>query len=327
MNRRHFLGLIATLALPACRGGHSGETARFSAWGRQGLRAGEFLRPRAIGVRSSGEVCPGDACAEEVFVIDTTGRVQVFDPAGGYLRGWMVPDRANGTPTDVSFVGGKVIIPDTHNHRILEYTGEGELLASWGTYGSGPDTFIYPTGIAHGGDGNCYISEYGEDAERVHVFDGERAFVRQWGAHGEEAGFFNRAMGIVVDDGGRVFVVDTANHRVQCFSADGSLLGIFGGVGEAPGRLKYPHDIALGSDGTVFVVEYGNHRVSRFTGEGEHVACYGVAGRGLGAFSEPRGVAVSQGGVVYVADTENHRVQFFRPVDVVGDGVVGGTRA
>jgi NADH:ubiquinone oxidoreductase subunit C len=54
-----------------------------------------------------------------VYVIDMTGRVQVFDRDGSYLRGSCTPDGANGTPTRKSFnPRGLVRIRYTHYNRI-----------------------------------------------------------------------------------------------------------------------------------------------------------------------------------------------------------------
>ncbi len=299
MRRRDFLALAALSLLHACNRAGAPARARYTVWGQQGRRNGSFVKPRAIGV--SGD---------EVYVIDTTGRVQVFSFGGEFLRNWSTPAYDNGTPSAVSSDRkGNLLIPDTHYSQILEYTPEGELLNRWGSYGTGEDEFIYPTGIAQGPDGIHFISEYGMGAERVHVFDADRRFLRQWGAHGEAEGQFNRAMAIALDDKGTVYVVDTANHRVQCFDAKGTLLRVIGEVGAAPGQLKFPHDIALAPDGSLFLCEYGNHRVSRFSLDGEFIACYGRAGRKPGEFNGPRGIAVSQDGVVFVADTDNHRIQ------------------
>ncbi len=266
-------------------------------WGSQGLRDGAFLRPRAIG-----------AHAGEVYVIDMTGRVQVFDTEGGFVRLWSTPSAENGTPTAIALDGERAIVPDTHYHRILEYTLAGELRSQWGTYGDGPAQFIYPTGVAIE-DGEYHICEYGENAERVRVFDAERHHLRGWGTHGAEPGNFNRAMALAVGPDGALYVADTANHRVQCFSREGELLRIIGETGTEPGRLRFPHDIAFAPDGTFFLAEYGNNRVSRFSTDGGFVACYGGPGRRPGLFGAPRGVAVSEAGTVFVADTDNHRVQ------------------
>lgn len=302
MTRREFLLVATVFMLPACRGIQE-ATPTPATWGRQGLRDGEFIRPRAICTDS-----------REVYVIDTTGRVQVFTLEGRFVRGWMLPEHENGTPTGVAFGrDGNLLIPDTHYSRILEYTPDGKLVDSWGSYGTADDQFIYPTGIAQGGDGLLYVCEYGMDAEQVRVFDGKKRLVRRWGGHGAEPGRFNRAMALALDQANLVYVVDTANHRVQRFDREGRLRSVIGGPGTTPGSLKFPHDIALGPGGEIFLCEYGAHRISRFSREGRFMVCYGGPGRAQGRFNGPRGIAVSEKGMVFVADTDNHRIQRFDP--------------
>jgi DNA-binding beta-propeller fold protein YncE len=259
------------------------------------------MRPRAITVSD-----------EEVYVVDTTGRVQVFSFEGEYRRGWSMPSAENGTPTAVHVSPqGTVIIPDTHYSCIREYSRAGELLRSWGSYGTGEDEFIYPTGVALADDGSYYFSEYGMSAERVHVFSAGRSFLRQWGSHGEDRGQLSRAMAIALDREGILHVVDTSNHRVQSFSRDGTLLRIIGSPGTGSGALKFPYDIALAPDGSMLLAEYGLHRISRFDASGKFIAAYGSPGREPGCFNGPRGIAASKSGEIFVADTVNHRVQRF----------------
>ncbi len=305
--RRVSTGVLCALCLimvllPGCPGSLGSRNAAFKTWGSPGRAKGEFRQPRAVGVHKN-----------EVYVVDKTGRVQVFSPEGEFLRDWAIPDASNGTPTGIVFGSDDTVyVPDTHYSRILEYDTKGTLLQQWGTYGTGESEFIYPTDLALGTNGTHFISEYGMGAERVHVFDAERAFVRQWGAHGREEGLLSRAMAICVDDEGMVLVCDTANHRIQCFDSKGVLLRIVGGGGTEPGKLKLPYDIALAPDGSLIVCEHGNNRLSRFDHDGKFMECYGGPGRELGRFHAPRGVAVDDDGRVFVADTGNNRIQSFQ---------------
>ncbi len=298
LKRRTFLTLAAGSVLAACSGG-SRMVPPVVHWGEEGLRDGAFLHPRAIGVHEG-----------EVYVIDKTGRIQVFTTTGELLRIWSTPRYDNGTPTAIAFHDDRVIIPDTHYSRILEYSPAGELLDEWGSYGSETDRFIYPTGLRRDTAGNYFISEYGENAERVHVFTRDHVFARQWGSHGTEDGQFNRAMALDLGPGGKIYVADTANHRVQVFTKDGSHVITYQQHGGQ--TLKYPHDLCVDEDAAVYVAEYGNHRITRIAPDGAF-RFLGMPGRAAGAFNAPRGVAIADG-KVYVADTDNHRIQVF-PVE------------
>jgi len=270
-------------------------------WGETGVRKGQFKRPRAIA-----------AWRDEVFVIDTTGRMQVFDPDGEFLRSWVLPKIDNGTPTGITPVDdGRLLIPDTHNSRLLEYDPSGELLNMWGEYGTGKDEFIYLTDVVLDDAGRYIFSEYGMDAERVHIFSESREFEQAWGTLGEEPGEFSRLMSIARPSDGRLYVCDTANHRIQCFEPDGTFSHIIGGAGQSPGELKFPYDIDVAPDDTLIICEYGNNRISQFETSGKFIGCFGRAGRAPGEFSAPRGACASADGFVYVSDTDNDRIQRF----------------
>lgn len=303
VNRRQFLGASIAACVSACGTREAATNANM--WGKSGVRDGEFIRPRAMGATDS-----------ELYVIDTSGRVQVFSHDGKHLRGWHMPEHSNGTPTGITFASdGRIIIPDTHYSRIMEFTAQGELLRKWGEYGTGETQFIYPTDVAIGPNGEFFCTEYGVDAERLHAFDSQRKFLRQWGKHGDRPNEFSRAMSLtIVKD--RLYVADTANHRVQCFSLDGTLSHVIGGLGSEPGKLKFPHDIARAPDDTLIICEYGNNRISRFACDGKFIAAFGRPGRHYGEFNTPRGVTVSPQGTVFVADTDNNRIQRFRLEDL-----------
>jgi len=301
LNRRRFLALGVSAGMAACSRNDTRKESSVLTWGQPGQRDGDFEKPRAVGVRG-----------EELYVIDTTGRVQVFGLDGCFVRKWALPAYENGTPTAVLFaIDGNVLIPDTHYSQILKYTPAGELIEQWGSYGTGPEEFIYPTDILQTPDGVYYITEYGMEAERVHVFDVEKRFVRQWGELGDAPGQLNRATSIDIDSQQTLYVADCANHRVQCFDLGGNLLRVIGAAGTQPGQIKFPYSLAVCLDDSVLVCEYGNNRVSRFQNTGEFMACYGGPGRTPGCFSGPRGIAVSPDGQIFVADTGNHRVQRF----------------
>ncbi|MFO7976338.1 MAG: hypothetical protein R6V12_17085 [Candidatus Hydrogenedentota bacterium] len=301
VTRREFLVASAAAWAYACGGQPVYREAAWRTWGEAGQRDGAFVRPRAVGFFEA-----------EIYVIDTTGRVQVFSEAGEFRRKWRMPAADNGTPTGVAFDhNGRVLIADTHYSAIREYTPEGELITEWGRYGAEPGNFIYPTDIARHPDGRSFISEYGVDADRVQVFDADNAFLFAFGTFGSEPGQFSRAMAIDIFQD-RLYVCDSVNHRIQLFDLEGELLRVIGNDERAEEQnIRYPYDTAVLPDGGVLACEYGTNRVSHFGPSGDFLGAYGGPGRQAGGFHGPRGVAVDEKKTVYVADTDNHRIQAF----------------
>jgi sugar lactone lactonase YvrE len=240
-----------------------------------------------------------------LYVVDRTGRIQKFDAAGRFVRAWMPPAVERGHPTNLAIdARGHVLVADTHYHRVLRYSPDGELLAQFGREGREPGHFLYPVGIAVAEEGTIFVSEYGGfehgDNDRVQVFSPDGTFLRAWGAYGEEPGRFKRPQGIALR-GDRLYVADAANHRVQVFSLDGTPRGVWG-------DLKYPYSVSVDAAGDVLVAEYGSHRVTKFRPDGTRAAAAGKAGRLPGELNTPWGV-VAAGDWVFVLDSGNHRVQ------------------
>src|SRR5207253_10310813 len=89
------------------------------------------------------------------------------------------------------------------------------------------------------------------------------------------AGDLRTPFGVAVN-GGRVYVADFGNDRVEVFGQDGSLLSTLGGRGSGDGQFQRPAGVAVGPDGTLYVTDHFNDRVQRFSGEGRFQAQLGV---------------------------------------------------
>ncbi len=136
---------------------------------------------------------------------------------------------------------------------------------------------------------------------------------------------------IAVDDRGRIFVADTANHRIRRIDTDGAMTSV-AGIG-SPGfsgdngpataaQLSNPSALSFDAQGRLYIADRGNHRIRRIERDGRIVT---VAGTGTPALAtagqpastsslnDPRGVSANRFGVVFIADTGNHRVWSIQP--------------
>jgi DNA-binding beta-propeller fold protein YncE len=302
------LGLsILPLALGRTSSGLA-EGKPLKTFGRRGTSPGRLQKPRAIAVDAQNEL----------YIVDMTARIQVFDQQGNYLRGWQTPESENGRPSGLS-IGrdGNVLVADTHYFRVLTYTPQGELLADktlGGTLGQAPGEFGLVTDAVQDSQGNYYVAEYGE-YDRIQKFSPAGEFLLQWGGHGEELGQFIRPQNLAVDEHDHIWVADACNHRIQVFDATGreaQIVRHWGVEGNAPGQLKYPYDLTLDDDGHVYVCEFGNHRIQKFTLDGELLGWWGNIGRDPGQLHNPWGLVRNSRGRLYVLDTYNHRVQILK---------------
>jgi predicted membrane-bound mannosyltransferase/streptogramin lyase len=139
------------------------------------------------------------------------------------------------------------------------------------------------------------------------------------GGEGLSPGEFFRPRDLAIAPDGSIYVVDTANHRVQHLSASGEVLDVWGSYasvaeGNAPGgTFNEPWGIAVSNDGTVYVADTWNHRIQWFSPEGEYLGMLGREGLGEEpeSFWGPRDVVVDSSGRFYVSDTGNKRVKVF----------------
>ena len=109
-----------------------------------------------------------------------------------------------------------VFVADTNGNRIEKLSPGGEILAQWGSKGSGPGQFLRPQGITLDPQGNVYVADTYN--HRIQKFSPSGKFLHQWGTSGIGSGQFLFPRGIVVDAHGTMYVADVDN-RVQKLSS------------------------------------------------------------------------------------------------------------
>ncbi len=299
--------LLLTLSIPGCLS--QGPTAADTyVWGRKGLDDGRFFKPRAITVDRQ----------DRLYVADKTGRIQVFDRDGGFIRSWRIPEVYQGKPVGLSISHDDLLIVcDTHYFRLLFYTPDGELVESrtiGGKNGRGPGEFGFITDVAQDSKHNYYVGDYG-DFDRIQKFAPDGNYICEIGKHGQATGEFLRPQSLQIDSQDRLWVADACNHRIQVFDAKfepPKFLFQWGKSGSAPSELNYPYAIEFLPDGNLLICEFGNHRVQKFTPDGKSLGTWGSPGKGPGQLSSPWAIGVDSQGMTHILDTYNHRIQRFK---------------
>ncbi len=278
-------------------------------FGRPGNLDGRFDYPRAITI---------DAANERVFVVDKSARIQRFSLDGTFELSWRMPRFENGKPTGVSMApDGRVVVADTHEHRIAIFSPDGELLETHGGMGRALGEFIYPTDVVAGPDGRWFVSEYGGN-DRVQIFDADWTPLGAIGFAGEfdEAGrpALSRPQSIAWDGRrGELFIADAIHHRIVVTDADGVLHRVLGGPGVEPGRFSYPYGIGIHDDGSLLVIEFGANRVQRIDPEdGRCLSVAGGTGVEPGRLRYPWAIDVAEGRMA-ILDSGNARVLIGEP--------------
>ena len=304
------VGLAATLmSVGGCVPSKAAERIPDLVWGRRGVASdGLLFKPRAMTIDEK----------DQIYIVDLTGRVQVFDADGKFLRSWKTPLTEQGKPLGLAIGNdGGVIVSDTHYFRVLFYSRDGvldETRTIGGVNGDLPGQFQFVTDTIQAKNGHYFVGHYGQ-SDMIQEFDEAGKFVRRWGSQGNEPGQFSRPQTLLLDKEGLLWIADACNHRIQVFDVAGpepKLERIWGAPGMAVGELQYPYGMDFDADGTLLIAEFGAHRVQRFSREGKSLEVWGSAGKLPGQFTNPWALIVDSRRRLHVLDTMNHRVQRFQ---------------
>jgi tripartite motif-containing protein 71 len=188
--------------------------------GATGQLGGELYSPTAVAADSAGNVYVAD---------NRNNRIQKYDSAGNWERAWgedVVADASSGF---------EICTVAVSCQGALAGDGAGELGSS--------------TGIAADPSGNVYVAE-GFNRNRIQKFDSSGNWERAWGkdviphelgpspaftgfeicttffcqggSSGGLGGELSNPNGVAVDSGGKVFVADDFNNRIQKYDSAGN---------------------------------------------------------------------------------------------------------
>ena len=280
--------------------------------------------------------------AAHMWDLSTTGPAEI-GPTDPYAEGWQDLSARQVFGSQGSAPGqlqsprgikigpdGFVYVADAGNHRIQKFTANGQFVTNWGgpstveTEAGIPRGFNDPWDVAVAPDGMIYIADTWN--HRIQKLDAEGHLVTSWGLFGQygpgdtagQSAFYG-PRSIVIGPGGRVYVADTGNKRIQVFESDGRFATQWGGGGTLEGYLDEPVGIAIGPEGAVYVADTWNQRVQVFDTNGIYLREWPIAGWDTGLPDEKPYLAVDAEGYVYVTDPGHYRVLVF---DSLGDYVL-----
>jgi sugar lactone lactonase YvrE len=217
----------------------------------------------------------------------------------------------------------RLLVPDAGNNRIQIYGTNGVYQATFGSFGtSGNDKFNFPNGIALSPiNGDIYIAD--RNNHRIQVYDTNlnyKATLGVTGISGTDAAHFNQPRDVTLDSGGKIYVADFRNNRVQKCTLSGinfncaTFAGVTTVAGSDFNHFNRPTAVAVDGAGRVYVADEGNYCVQVFDASGAYLTTIGQSwGNLTGQLRSPSGVAIDTAGYVYVTDRENHRIQKFAP--------------
>ena len=208
-------------------------------WGTPGSGDGELNGPSGIAFDKD----------DNLFLVDSLNhRVQRFTKDGKFLGEWGRHGSADGEldmPWGICLDGhGDVYVADWNNDRVQKFSPEGELLVQFRESHSGVGDLKHPSGVAVDSDGDVYVTDWAN--HRVQVYDSNGTFITTlvgdadepspWAktyiesapdqikarrrANMEPEWRFRRPVAINVDEQDRIFVLESARHRLQVYNKE-----------------------------------------------------------------------------------------------------------
>jgi glucose/arabinose dehydrogenase len=204
---------------------------------------------------------------------------------------------------------GTVVVADTGNHQIAEYSAGGSQIWRVGVFGSGTDQFDHPRDVGVDSSGNVYVADTGN--ARIVKLDPSGGWVTAW--RGPDTDRMGTPMGISVSND-QVYVADAGRQRVRVFTTTGTQLDVMSSNGAC--AFSQVRDADADTQGNVYVANYTNNDVLKLNANGTCLTKWGTKGTAHGEFKNPYGVSVATDPVlgtqaVYVADSNNNRIQEF----------------
>lgn len=193
--------------------------ALIRSFGGFGQESGQFVFPTDIAFGDDGMVYVSEYGGND--------RIQVFTRDGACVRAFGhhgVPDDESPEPkfdrpqSLVVLPGGRLLVADACNHRIVEVTTDGAFVRSFGTPGQGAGELLYPYGVAQLADGQVLVTEFG--GCRLQAFDvASGASLALFGRGGREPGELNGPWASAIS-GDTVAVLDSTNQRIYFTPAE-----------------------------------------------------------------------------------------------------------
>jgi predicted membrane-bound mannosyltransferase/sugar lactone lactonase YvrE len=286
--------------------------------GELGSDPGQFQRQRDLAVATDGSIYIADTENHRIQHIAEDGTVlHVWGGFGASSESEAAPVGKFNEPWGIALgTDDTVYVADTWNHRIQQFTPEGEFINTWG-YGisqnDDPYGFYGPRDVAVNSNGDVFVTDTGN--KRIVVFDRNGTYISQFGEAGFGLGQFDEPVGISIDPEGMLYVADTWNQRIQVFTPgeDGAYSpltswDVVAWYGQTLDNKPY---IDIDNVGNLYAADPEGYRILKFTTEGDFQYFWGDYSTGPDGFGLAGSVAVDPDGNLWVSDTGNNRLMHF----------------
>jgi len=220
-------------------------------------RAGETYFVSPVGVAVCGEtLAVSDSALNVIFLMSLDGKLlKTLNKPGGFKR---VSGLAYNSKDKLLYA------VDTLANEVCAFRlPEGKLVRQFGSSGTEPGQFNFPTHVFLDASGRIFVSD--SLNFRVQVFDPAGQYLFHVGRLGDASGHMAVPKGIGVDSFGHIYLVDSYFSAMQIFDQRGRFLLVIGGEpGDAPGSFRTPGGLAVDSKNRIYVCDSYNNRIQVF---------------------------------------------------------------
>lgn len=183
-----------------------------------------------------------------IYVADSkNNRIQKFDPEGNYISEFTGEENTCGplnSPGGLKINrNGDIYVVDRGNSRIVVLNGAMEYKAII----EAPGQLSDPKDLTFDDNGCVYVTDL--KLNNIVVFQETGEYRGRFGGTGTQKGRLNRPTGIAIDRFGRLFVCESANHRVSVFNTSSEFLECF----SAGLSMVNPCALTVDEDGFVYI--------------------------------------------------------------------------
>jgi DNA-binding beta-propeller fold protein YncE len=215
--------------------------------GAKGSGRGQLTDPNGIAIDRSGNIY--------VAEIGSNSRIEKLGPDGTFVAEWAPglygPRRIAIGPDD------SIYVVDSGRNRIVKFSPAGQVLASWGSEGSGDGQFSGLSSVAvDPTTDRVYVAD--PLNKRIQVFDSNGKFLTKWAVleWGQGLGFEDVA---IDPERGRLYASSVHMNTILVFDLQGNRIGTL--TPKPPDKLDGPSALAL-SNRKLYVLNMAGNRVS-----------------------------------------------------------------
>ena len=175
----------------------------------------------------------GDETSNVLYVSDASlNLVYKFSTTGTLLAQW--GDQGGTTlnePQGLALHNGNLFVADAGNSRIVEYDGNGNVVATLQPRDGEFYLFNYPTGLFFDNQGNLYVSD---NSDKIYRFDTNLTLTGQYDGNGQ----LDFPANGCEDASGNIYVANFNTNQVMKLQQNGTQVSVWGQAGTGVGQFS-----------------------------------------------------------------------------------------